>query len=534
MDGQRPKVWWVNQGETYGPAREAGAIWAPMLNKAGRPERHWETLAAVKRGDIILHYSNGCLRAVGTAEGPATPAHNPYNKADWGRDGRLIPVHYDVLREAIPLAAIPHSVRTSAGGPFTSTGNVQQGYLFEVSNPLLDVLVRDFPELRAAAPWYEPGPVEAPASEVMLPQVHQEFAAAVDASGMTFGSDSRMVRAFLSGVLAKPFAILTGLSGSGKTQLAMRLGDWFGRDRDGRARHLVVPVRPDWTGPEALLGYEDALRSAEAKTPVWYAPDALQFILRAFADPTAPYLLILDEMNLAHVERYFADFLSGTESRQPILPDLVQRSEDSAWEARSRPGDRLPLPRNLFVVGTVNVDETTYMFSPKVLDRAWTFEFRVDADDLDPDRGRPVAAPPAPDDVVQQVCSLVEDDEWHREHPYPHQAELVVELRDVHRLLATVGFEFGHRTMYESVRFAAIYAAMSERTTSVDELLDLILVQKILPRLHGSRRRVEPLLLKLEGEALGAEVAPRWPLTHAKVTRMLETVRANQFVSFAE
>ena len=245
-------------------------------------------------------------------------------------------------------------------------------------------------------------------------------------------------------------------------------------------------------------------------------------------------------MNLAHVERYFADFLSGLESRQPILPDLIQREADSTWELRGTFGGRLELPRNLFVVGTVNVDETTYMFSPKVLDRAWTHEFRVSANDLDPDRGRPTPARAASEKLVQSICGLVENDLWHRQHPYVHQNELVEKMRDLHLLLAKIGFEFGHRTMYESVRFAAIYSATgnvhsdSGIPPAVDEVLDLILMQKMLPRLHGSRRRLEPTLLELESRARGDLAQVRWPHTHAKVTRMIETVRANQFVSFAE
>ena len=534
MDAQRPAVWWVNQGTTYGKARRAGVIWAPLLNKVGRPERHWEAMDEVNGGDVILHYSQGSLRAVGTALGDAIRAENPFETDEWNQNGRLIQVQYQDLREEVPLASISPATRAAAGGPFTSVGSVQQGYLYRVNDTILDALVRDFAELRAALPWYEASTTPPLADDVDLAMAYQQFSAAIRTSGLVFAPGSKLVRAFLSGVLAKPFVILTGLSGSGKTQLAMRLGDWLGRDPTGRPRYLVVPVRPDWTGPEAILGYEDALRSAEAKAPIWYVPEALQFVLRAVAEPTVPYLLILDEMNLAHVERYFADFLSGTESRQPILPDLVRRDNDSSWEVRSVPGERHPLPRNLIVVGTVNVDETTYMFSPKVLDRAWTYEFRVDADTLDPDSGRPSPAPSAPEGIVQQLCSLIEDDEWQRSHPYLQRDELVAELRDIHRLLSLVGFEFGHRTMFECMRFAAIYAAMGD-VPSVDDVLDHILMEKILPRLHGSRRRLEPFLVDLAAKAQGAgDGIGRWPLTSAKIGRMLETVRANQFVSYAE
>ena len=79
--------------------------------------------------------------------------------------------------------------------------------------------------------------------------------------------------------MTKPFAILTGLSGSGKTELAKRLGEWFGSDSKGRPRYLVVPVRPDWTGPEYLFGYPD-ICGLTAREEVWSVPDALEFMLR--------------------------------------------------------------------------------------------------------------------------------------------------------------------------------------------------------------------------------------------------------------
>ena len=187
------------------------------------------------------------------------------------------------------------------------------------------------------------------------------FVSAVEKTGMLLREDD--VQAFLAALMTKPFAILTGLSGSGKTQLAKRLGEWFGSDSNGRPRYLVVPVRPDWTGPEYLFGYPDVLRS-EGTEEVWAVPDALEFMLRAVKEKNEPFLLLLDEMNLAHVERYFADFLSGVESREPILPELELRN--GRWTSIGN-SQRLPLPRNLFVAGTVNVDETTYLFFPKCL-----------------------------------------------------------------------------------------------------------------------------------------------------------------------
>src|SRR5690606_24773595 len=151
--------------------------------------------------------------------------------------------------------------------------------------------------------------------------------------------------------------------------LARALGQWLGTAEDGQERYTVVPVRPDWTSPEPLLGYEDALLPMRRGRRAWTVPGPLQFILRAARDPRNLYLMVLDEMNLAHVERYFADVLSGIESDEAILPDL--HVVDGHWYPQ-RAGFRLPFPANLMVVGTVNVDETTYQFSPKVLDRAFS------------------------------------------------------------------------------------------------------------------------------------------------------------------
>ncbi|WP_143517369.1 McrB family protein [Pseudonocardia sp. MH-G8] len=527
----KANVWWVNQGESYGRARDEQFIWAPLRDKAGRPQRHWDAMDNVAPGDVILHYSNSFLRATSIAQSTARPAENPLDSDSWQRDGRIIHTQYRELNVPIALASIPEQVRVPKSGPFTSVGSVQQGYLYRVDDALTGELADRFPELRTILDEYvDITPV--PSVTAVTPHdLHDLFASAVSTAGLKFGS-SNLIRSFISSLLAKPFVILTGLSGSGKTQVAMRLGEWFGQDDSGRPRSLILPVRPDWTGPEALFGFEDALRSADASRPVWFVPEALSFILRATAEPTHPYLLILDEMNLAHVERYFADFLSGIESRKGLLPDLVQDDGRGDWSTRSSSGTRLPLPRNLFVVGTVNIDETTYMFSPKVLDRASTFEFRVDAATLDPELGRPSAAAAAPSTVLRAVCDLAADDDWHRQNPHPEQESIVDTLRNLHAILAEADLEFGHRTFYESLRFAAFYAATGD--DDIDNATDLIVMQKLLPKVNGSRRRIENVLTKLLAVSDGSEAAPRLPVTHSKLRRMLGALRANQFVSFTE
>jgi 5-methylcytosine-specific restriction protein B len=263
-------------------------------------------------------------------------------------------------------------------------------------------------------------------------------------------------------------------------------------------------------------------------------------------------VLVLDEMNLAHVERYFADVLSGMESEYPCLPNLA-REEDGLWRIPVSAAPRLPVPYNLIVVGTVNVDETTYMFSPKVLDRANTFEFRVETGDLDLGHQKPVPIEPGDPALVAGFLAIASDSRWHLENPAPGQDVFTQHLRTVHRLLAEGGFEFGHRVFYEAVRFAAMFAAAGDDDPI--HALDLQIMQKVLPRLHGSRRRLEATLcavaqfchdLSFDEQAGLRDVVARFdplqvstadaklPTSFAKVARMTRTLRANQFVSFTE
>jgi 5-methylcytosine-specific restriction enzyme B len=370
--------------------------------------------------------------------------------------------------------------------------------------------------------------------QVTLKALAESFWAEIERSGMQLDHDRTL--AFLAAALSKPFIILTGQSGSGKTQLAQRLGEWCGVDSNGRPRYVVVPVRPDWTGPEYLFGYPDGLRPKVDDRAVWSVPNTLEFIFRAHADPSFPYVLVLDEMNLAHVERYFADFLSGIESREPVLPalDLV----DGEWVDPEH-GEQWPIPTNLIVVGTVNVDETTYMFSPKVLDRAFTFEFRVGSEDLDGTIRRPAPAGAAPSDVLARLVETVRDDELQFGQPHPDHLELLEDLRELHTILSRAGLDFGHRVVYEALRFAALLHAATEADR--DHALDFITVTKLLPKIHGSRQRLEPVLRDLitfatgdSGASAGEEPDMRLPYTKEKLNRMLATLLDAQFVSFTE
>jgi 5-methylcytosine-specific restriction enzyme B len=426
-----------------------------------------------------------------------------------------------------------------------SSYDLRKPLLLEALRKDLDDVIDQYEDL-LGEPSASGSETESLPTRADLGEASHAFASALKEAHIDFGeAHSEIVASFLASIVAKPLVILTGLSGSGKTQIALRFGEWLG---EGRLH--VAAVRPDWTGAEALFGYEDGLKPAVEGRAAWVVTAPLEFMLMAASDITYPFLLLLDEMNLAHVERYFADVLSGMESGQPCLPNLVKGS-DGIWRVRAQGPDRIPFPRNLWIVGTVNIDETTYMFSPKVLDRANTFEFRVGGRDLSVDVRKPVPCIPGDSALVRGLVALARDDAWQQANSATFQAGLGEKLRQLHLVLARYGMEFGHRVFYESLRFAAL--AEKAGLDSLEQVLDRVVMQKVLPRLHGARRRLELPLLALMHFArdlpdevasdeklsalqldVNAIIGPRLPVSFDKLSRMLRNLRANQFASFTE
>jgi 5-methylcytosine-specific restriction enzyme B len=267
----------------------------------------------------------------------------------------------------------------------------------------------------------------------------------------------------------------------------------------------------------------------------------LKFILAALQDPTVPYLLVLDEMNLAHVERYFADILSGMESDHPVVPNVGL--SDGEWRLVDPAQSRLPVPANLFVVGTVNVDETTYMFSPKVLDRANTIEFRVATSDLQATAPVSIQVEECPRAVARSFLHAATQPAKQSDS----SRQVAEWLKVLHQRLTEQGREFGHRTFSEASRFADLLSAAGIEDPLV--ALDLQVLQKVLPKYHGSVRELsEPLndlgawcLFGPGGEvpagfeaAEPASATPVLPRSFDKIHRMAKRLKANHFVSFAE
>jgi 5-methylcytosine-specific restriction protein B len=357
-----------------------------------------------------------------------------------------------------------------------------------------------------------------------------------------FQFSDKILTRFISSLLSKPFVILTGLSGSGKTKLAQAFASWISEDEK---QYCIVPVGADWTSREPLLGYENALDHEQYVVP---ENGALKLMIEAVKDPDKPYFLILDEMNLSHVERYFADFLSVMESGEPIR---LHPGEDE----KSGVPPEITWPHNLFVVGTVNIDETTYMFSPKVLDRANVIEFRVKREEIEEflnsglktDMERLRGGGSSMSGSFLSILS--EGNDKYAESDSVHINSILLGFFDE---LRKTGTEFGYRTANE-IKKLIYFLSELDKELSDDEKSDIAVMQKLLPKLHGSRRKLVPVLETLgslclkEGSDIRTDffdadkdinydndVRVKFPLTLEKVTRMYRSAVDNGFASYAE
>jgi 5-methylcytosine-specific restriction protein B len=337
---------------------------------------------------------------------------------------------------------------------------------------------------------------------------------------------------FVASACAKRFVILTGLSGSGKTKLAHAFAEWIS---DNPGQLLVIPVGADWTNRENLLGYPDALTPGEYRLPT---SGILQLILAAAQDQAHPYFLILDEMNLSHVERYFADILSVIESEKAILLHEQREYGGKDWSHVPYQLDRLP--ENLFVIGTVNIDETTYMFSPKVLDRANVIEFRMEKKGMLDFIEHPVAVNIsliagkgkiyartllAESQRQDATLTVLADSQGTSAKMAAKNA-----FGSLFSALEPVGAEFGYRPVYEMSRFLYFYASGIGATWKVDDALDAAIMQKLLPKLHGSKMKLGPVLTEIKAII----TKERFPISFAKIERMELRLKQNGFTSYAE
>jgi hypothetical protein len=305
------------------------------------------------------------------------------------------------------------------------------------------------------------GPAIEPADSIQTPAIDAIltlFQESPDLSGFIFSDDQvRTLHAALHASSTKRFVLLAGLSGTGKTSLARAYSRAY-CEAVGlmpKRHYCEVAVWPDWTDPSGLLGFINPL----VNPPAFQETPALRFLLNADRDRNHPYFLCLDEMNLARVEHYFAPFLSAMEGGGNLT---IHAGGDSIVGVPAS----IDWPKNLFVFGTVNMDETTHPFSDKVLDRAFTFEFW----DVDLDAWRAKAS---------------------ARFEFVDFSTMFEALRALHDALRPARRHFGYRSCDEIAGFCA-----AAPTMPIAKTLDAAVLAKVLPKLRGDSGGALPAALE--------------------------------------
>jgi hypothetical protein len=306
--------------------------------------------------------------------------------------------------------------------------------------------------------------------------------------GNGFNFKREEVANFYLALRTKPFVILAGISGTGKTQLPSLFAEATGMSDD---QVIQVAVRPDWTDGSDLIGYVGLDNQFKPK-------DLTLAIQRAKRDPNKPYFFILDEMNLARVEHYFSDFLSVIESRKRRDGRTVTRPmirvESIASATNRDKFEGLTWPENLYLIGTVNMDETTHAFSRKVLDRANAIEMN-DVDLSWPVRTTPIDAWAGIHNDELRTTFLIANELSPEDFALLDSKGVMVFMERVNDILRKADLHFAYRVRDEM----AFYLLLNLRSELMDhdEAIDFQLMQKVLPRIHGSSGRTERVLLDL-------------------------------------
>jgi len=344
-------------------------------------------------------------------------------------------------------------------------------------------------------------------------------------------------RQFITAIKSKPFLLLAGISGTGKSRIVRELARacWEHHSEEFKAQKPsnfeMVQVKPNWHDSSELIGYV----SRVSGSPVFVAGDFLKFVAKAWENPEVPYFLCLDEMNLAPVEQYFAEYLSVVESRKagengvittdPILKPEKERDVASGnlipkkWYSdlvmllladcppetmfalkTQFENDGITIPQNLIVVGTVNMDETTFSFSRKVLDRAMTIEMNEVNLDGGLSSKYEVIGKLGKDDLIGTAVEGVDVYEQNKEVC----DQVISYLQKVNDKLEGTPFKVAYRTRNEFLLYVINnlpYSKLDDETELTQDqviarALDEITSMKILSRIEGDESKVKKSLLE--------------------------------------
>jgi energy-coupling factor transporter ATP-binding protein EcfA2 len=343
----------------------------------------------------------------------------------------------------------------------------------------------------------------------------------------------------LTAIKTKPFILLAGISGTGKSRLVRTLAYKTCHKEDLRSdpkkpgNFELIPVRPNWHDSSELIGYVSRINGEK-----YIVTSFLKFIAKAWRNMDVPFFLCLDEMNLAPVEQYFAEFLSIIETRQvkedEIVTDfIISKSSFENYKIyqdllieleldnESNFKEGIGIPKNLVVIGTVNMDETTHSFSKKVLDRAMTFEMnRVDLN-LGLDISKKDWEYPKTDndyykfnDVIGEFTSGAEAYELYKE-----SKKVISYLIKINEILEGSPFKIAYRVRDEFLIYC-YYASLFQNKNWLDNAIDEMTSMKILSRIEGDEMKTSNII-----EKLLLELKSNFPISTKKLNEMKDKLQ---------
>lgn len=377
---------------------------------------------------------------------------------------------------------------------------------------------------------------------------------------------------YLSALRTKPFMLLAGVSGTGKSRIVRKLAqasitEDLQKEYDPKsvekgfnrwelhkpANFELVQVKPNWHNSLEVVGYKSNIGGVHYEfTPF------VEFVARAWKHQDVPFFLCLDEMNLAPVEQYFAEFLSAIESRSiengeyetdPIIKPFSEfDTRDDNGNVTDKLSDRmiakligkldtqtksdladrfrtkgLTLPKNLLVLGTVNMDETTFSFSRKVLDRAMS----IVMNDVEYDKfftGETENDMAEFDDATKELLIDRPIRGLEAENNGAEQVEQY--LTAINEVLNETPFKLGYRAANEALLYVSA-AHQFDGSIDVNAALDEFTLMKILSRIEGDKRSIENLL-----DDLQRVINDNYPASNKKLVQMAKTLQNKQFVSY--
>ncbi len=364
----------------------------------------------------------------------------------------------------------------------------------------------------------------------------------IDFSSKVYGDTHR---AILTAIKTKPFVLLAGLSGTGKSRLVRTLAYMTCFDPRLQSDHSkpgnfeLIAVKPNWHDSGELMGYVSRINGEKYLTTAF-----LKFVAKAWKFLNVPFFLCLDEMNLAPVEQYFAEYLSIVETRatrdgqvksdyllaklQFENPELYpQLLRDLGLVGETVFAEGISIPPNLIVVGTVNMDETTHSFSRKVLDRAMTFEMNIvdlssGLGDGKSDWSYPETFVPI-DDVVgdfsagSEVVNL-----------YPESQEVIDYLIRLNEILDGTPFKVAYRVRDEFLIYCYYSSLFEDRPDNwLETALDEMTAMKVLSRIEGDEPKTAQVLTEF-----GGILNENFPITTAKLDEMRKRLQISGYTSF--